>query len=90
MSCAISLASCGWWLTKSTVMPRSLTENFVKQFELCKVTPGEVVAVIAELGQKEEYVSASVAAPASSVGAASSGVSVVAKASSVARAALVV
>lgn len=43
-------------------MPRSLTENFVKQFELCKVTPGEVVAVIAELGEKEEYVSASVAA----------------------------
>ena len=43
-------------------MPRSLTEKFVKQFELCKVTPGEVVAVIAELGEKEEYVSASVAA----------------------------
>lgn len=43
-------------------MPRSLTENFVRQFELCKVTPGEVVAVIAELGEKEEYVSASVAA----------------------------
>ena len=31
-------------------MSRSLTENFVKQFELCKVVPGEVVAVIAELG----------------------------------------
>lgn len=43
-------------------MPRSLTENFVKQFELCKVVPGEVVAIIAELGHKEEYVSASVAA----------------------------
>ncbi len=43
-------------------MPRSLTENFVKQFELCKVAPGEVVAVIAELGQKEDYVAASVAA----------------------------
>lgn len=43
-------------------MPRSLTENFVKQFELCKVTSGEVVAVIAELGHKEEYVAASVAA----------------------------
>lgn len=43
-------------------MARSLTENFVKQFELCKVTPGEVVAVIAELGQKEEYVAAAVAA----------------------------
>lgn len=43
-------------------MPRSLTENFVKQFELCKVTPGEVVAIIAELGQKDDYVTASVAA----------------------------
>lgn len=43
-------------------MSRSLTENFVKQFELCKVTSGEVVAVIAELGHKEEYVAASVAA----------------------------
>ncbi|HIZ97815.1 MAG TPA: hypothetical protein H9805_04465 [Candidatus Janibacter merdipullorum] len=43
-------------------MSRSLTENFVKQFELCKVVPGEVVAVIAELGEKEEYVAASVAA----------------------------
>lgn len=43
-------------------MPRSLTENFVKQFELCKVVPGEVVAVIAELGHKDEYVAASVAA----------------------------
>lgn len=43
-------------------MPRSLTENFVKQFELCKVTSGEVVAVIAELGHKDEYVEASVAA----------------------------
>lgn len=43
-------------------MLRSMTENFVKQFELCKVTSGEVVAVIAELGHKEEYVAASVAA----------------------------
>lgn len=43
-------------------MSRSLTENFVKQFELCKVTSGEVVAVIAELGEKEAYVAASVAA----------------------------
>lgn len=43
-------------------MPHSLTENFVKQFELCKVVPGEVVAVIAELGQKDDYVAASVAA----------------------------
>ena len=43
-------------------MPRTLTENFVEQFRLCKVTPGETVAVIAELGQKQSYVDAAVAA----------------------------
>jgi 2,5-dihydroxypyridine 5,6-dioxygenase len=43
-------------------MPSTLTENFVKQFKLCKVTPAETVAVIAELGQKEDYVAAAVAA----------------------------
>ena len=43
-------------------MSRTLTENFVQQFENCKVTAGEVVAVIAELGQKTEYVEAAVAA----------------------------
>ena len=43
-------------------MSRTLTENFVQQFKNCKVTAGEVVAVIAELGQKTEYVEAAVAA----------------------------
>ncbi len=43
-------------------MPRTLTENFVEQFKLCKVARHETVAVIAELGQKDEYVAAAVAA----------------------------
>lgn len=43
-------------------MPRTLTENFVEQFKLCKVAPHETVGIIAELGQKEEYVTAAVAA----------------------------
>lgn len=43
-------------------MPRTLTENFVEQFKLCKLQAGESVAVIAELGEKEEYVAAAVAA----------------------------
>ncbi|GAA1747164.1 hypothetical protein [Luedemannella helvata] len=43
-------------------MPRTLTENFVEQFRLCKVTEDETVGIIAELGQKDEYVEAAVAA----------------------------
>ncbi|EOM75106.1 hypothetical protein DW322_02815 [Rhodococcus rhodnii] len=43
-------------------MPRTLTENFVEQFRLCKVTGNETVGIIAELGQKDEYVAAAVAA----------------------------
>ena len=43
-------------------MPRTLTENFVEQFKLCKVQPAETVGIIAELGQKDEYVAAAVAA----------------------------
>lgn len=43
-------------------MSKSLVENFVDQFRLCKVSTDEVVAVIAELGQKEEYVQAAVGA----------------------------
>lgn len=43
-------------------MPKTLTENFVEQFRLCKVAAGETVAVIAELGQKTEYVESAVAA----------------------------
>jgi 2,5-dihydroxypyridine 5,6-dioxygenase len=43
-------------------MPRTLTENFVEQFKLCKVTSTETVGIIAELNQKQEYVDAAVAA----------------------------
>ncbi|MEO9327021.1 MULTISPECIES: hypothetical protein [Gordonia] len=43
-------------------MPKTLTENFVEQFKLCKVNASETVGIIAELGQKEEYVAAAVAA----------------------------
>ncbi|NUS16820.1 MAG: hypothetical protein HOY69_36405 [Streptomyces sp.] len=43
-------------------MPRTLRELFVEQFRLCKVEADQQVAVIAELGQKAEYVEAAVAA----------------------------
>ncbi|MEZ5149663.1 hypothetical protein ACWDTG_13150 [Rhodococcus zopfii] len=43
-------------------MPKTLTENFVEQLKLCKVTSDETVGIIAELGQKDEYVTAAVAA----------------------------
>ena len=43
-------------------MPRTLKENFVEQFRLCKVQSNETVGIIAELGQKQEYVAAAVAA----------------------------
>ena len=43
-------------------MPKSLVENFVDQFRLCKVQEGELVAVIAELGEKDTYVEAAVSA----------------------------
>lgn len=43
-------------------MPNTLTENFVEQFKLCRLQPTETVGVIAELGQKQEYVEAAVAA----------------------------
>ncbi|MFI6314614.1 hypothetical protein ACIBEK_31295 [Nocardia fusca] len=43
-------------------MPKTLTENFIEQFTLCKLTAGETVAVIAELGRKTEYAEAAVAA----------------------------
>ncbi len=43
-------------------MPNTLTENFVEQFTLCKVTADETIGIIAELGQKDEYVAAAVAA----------------------------
>jgi 2,5-dihydroxypyridine 5,6-dioxygenase len=43
-------------------MPRTLRELFVEQFRLCKLGADEQVAVIAELGRKNEYVEAAVAA----------------------------
>lgn len=43
-------------------MPRTLTENFVEQFKRCALTSDESVAIIAELGHKDEYVDAAVAA----------------------------
>jgi 2,5-dihydroxypyridine 5,6-dioxygenase len=43
-------------------MPKTLRELFVDQLRLCKLQPTETVAVIAELGQKTEYVEAVVAA----------------------------
>ncbi|MER5751978.1 hypothetical protein [Streptomyces sp. NPDC002088] len=43
-------------------MPRTLRELFVEQLRLCKVTSGQQVGVIAEMGQKNEYVEAAVAA----------------------------
>jgi len=43
-------------------MSKSLVENFVDQFRLCAVKENELIGVIAELGQKQEYVEAAVAA----------------------------
>lgn len=43
-------------------MPKTLTENFVEQYKRCKVNASETVGIIAELGQKDEYVTAAVAA----------------------------
>jgi 2,5-dihydroxypyridine 5,6-dioxygenase len=49
-------------------MSKTLTELFVDQFRLCKLKPTETVAVISELGQKQDYVEAAVQA-ARAVGA---------------------
>lgn len=49
-------------------MSSLLTELFKRQYALCKLQPTETVAVISELGQKQEYVDAAVAA-ARSIGA---------------------
>lgn len=51
-------------------MSNSLTELFTRQFQLCKLKPTETVAVICEMGQKQDYVEAAVAA-ARSIGAGS-------------------
>lgn len=49
-------------------MSSLLTELFKRQYALCQLQPTETVAVICELGQKQEYVEAAVAA-ARSIGA---------------------
>lgn len=49
-------------------MTMSLTELFIKQYQLCGLTDKETVGVIYELGKKTEYVEAAVAA-ARSLGA---------------------
>jgi 2,5-dihydroxypyridine 5,6-dioxygenase len=41
-------------------MSKTLTELFVEQLKLCKVKPTETVAVISELGKKNDYVNAAV------------------------------
>jgi len=43
-------------------MSKNLRELFVDQLNLCKVKPSETVAVISELGQKQDYVTAAVEA----------------------------
>jgi 2,5-dihydroxypyridine 5,6-dioxygenase len=49
-------------------MTTTLQELFVKQFQLCKLTADETVAVISEFGKKEDYVEAVVGA-ANAIGA---------------------
>ncbi|MGH8681474.1 MAG: hypothetical protein ACREVS_12820 [Burkholderiales bacterium] len=44
------------------VNPARLAMLYRKQFELCKVTPGETVAVVSDLGTRREYVQAAFAA----------------------------
>jgi len=43
-------------------MSKNLRELFVEQLKLCKVGPNETVAVISELGKKQDYVNAAVEA----------------------------
>ncbi len=43
-------------------MPRTLRQLFVDQYRLCRLDSAETVAVIAELGHKQEYVEAAVEA----------------------------
>jgi 2,5-dihydroxypyridine 5,6-dioxygenase len=44
------------------VNPAKLTSLFRKQFELCKVGPGQTVAVVSDLGTRPEYLQAAFAA----------------------------
>ncbi|MGH8784975.1 MAG: hypothetical protein ACREYA_07805 [Cupriavidus necator] len=44
------------------VNPAKLTVLFRKQFELCKITPGQTVAIVSDLGTRREYIQAAFAA----------------------------
>ena len=44
------------------VNPGKLTGLFRKQFELCRVKPGETIAIVSDLGTREEYIHAAFAA----------------------------
>ncbi|VWX61831.1 2,5-dihydroxypyridine 5,6-dioxygenase [Burkholderiales bacterium 8X] len=42
--------------------PAKMASLFRKQFELCKVTPGQTVAIVSDLGTRREYIQAAFAA----------------------------
>lgn len=44
------------------VNPAKLAMLFKKQFELCRVTPGQTVAIVSDLGTRREYIEAAFAA----------------------------
>src|SRR5260370_36680830 len=43
--------------------PAKLATLFRKQFQLCKVGPGQTVAIVSDLGTRREYIQAAFAAP---------------------------
>lgn len=45
-----------------TLNPAKLPGLFKKQFELCKVSPGQTVAIVSDLGTRTEYIEAAFAA----------------------------
>ena len=45
--------------------PAKLTSLFRKQFELCKVSPSQTVAIVSDLGTRREYIQAAFAAATS-------------------------
>lgn len=44
------------------VNPAKLAMLFRKQFELCKIKPGETIAIVSDLGTRREYIQAAFAA----------------------------
>ena len=44
------------------VNPQKLAKLFKQQFELCRVTPGQTVAIVSDLGTRREYIQAAFAA----------------------------